>query len=425
MRAMTIISRLSAVAITLLLGFLNIRLYHPIGGSYGPDRLGPDIIPQLRFLGDSLRTGGGGHMQSVFPEGFFFSHVLYGLTWVDVGLRESHGTPLYDQAVQEAGWALEQLDGAEGRAPFSEGLNPAYGVFYAGWTSRLRGGFLMIQSAEERSTAEVERFQLDCAALASAFNRSDTPFLSSYPGQAWPVDSVVAVAALRLHDHLFSPLFGGTIDRWLNMAWERLDPATGLLPHRVDPKTGYWIEGARGSSQSLIARFLIEVDPNKGRAQYALFRKQFITPFLGVPGVREYPAGAGGFGDVDSGPLLFGFSASATIVAIGAAQVQGDLETASAMISASEAVGLPIEWGGRKFYALGLIPVGDAFLAWAKASRLWITPMADAGLPSLVAGRWRLPFHFASFIMAAFLWSRLIRKGKVVEQTDGSQRLKK
>ncbi len=413
MRGMTTTYKLSTIAIILLLFVLNLRLYHPINASYGSDRLGPDIIPQLRFLGELLRTGGGAHMQSVFPEGFFFTHVLYGLTWVEVGLRESHGTPMYDQAVQEAGWALELLDRAEGQAPFSEGLSPPYGVFYAGWTSWLRGGFLMIQSAEERSTAEVERFQMDCAALAGAFNRSDTPFLSAYPGQAWPVDSVVAIAALRLHDMLFSPMFEATIERWLDESQARLDPATGLLPHRIDPRSGEMIEGARGSSQSLIARFLIEVDPEWGRAQYALFRKQFIASFLGVPGVREYPAGAGGFGDVDSGPLLFGFSASATVVAIGAAQVQGDRETASAMISAGEAVGLPIEWGGRKFYVLGLIPVGDAFLAWAKASRPWITPMADTGLPSLVAGTWRLPFHFASLIMAALLWSLLSRKGKL------------
>jgi hypothetical protein len=183
-----------------------------------------------------------------------------------------------------------------------------------------------------------------------------------------------------------------------------------LLPHRVDPRTGDMIEGARGSSQSLIARFLVEVDPEWGRAQYASFRKQFIAPFLGVPGVREYPAGAGGFGDVDSGPLLFGFSASATVVAIGAAQVQGDRQTASAMISAGEAVGLPIEWGGRKFYAFGLLPVGDAFLVWAKSSRPWIAEWVDSGLTPLVAGWWRIPFHGVALMMVALLWLPVRRK---------------
>jgi len=410
MRPMSIGYRLAAGAGTLLLLILNLRLYSPGSEAYGPDRLGSDVVMQLRFIGDSLRADSGGRMQSAFPEGFFFTHVLYGLTWVEVGLRESPGTPLHDQALQEAGWTLERLDSPAGRAPFSAGLNPPYGVFYTGWSSWLRGGVLMIRPAQLRPAAEVERFQADCLTLADAFDRSDTPFLSAYPGQAWPVDSVVAVAALRLHDTLFPPRFESTIERWLEMTRERLDPATGLIPHRVNPASGGLIEGARGSSQSLIARFLIEVDPDWGRSQYELFRERFMAPFLGVPGVREYPAGGFGLGDIDSGPLIFGFSASATVVAIAAAQVQGDRETASAMISAGEAVGLPIESGGRKFYAFGLLPVGDAFLAWAKSSRAWITHRVDGGLPPLVAWWWRLPLHGVVLLTAVFLWLPVWRR---------------
>ncbi len=404
--------RMAAIGIPLLILILNLRLYSPGSEAYGPGRLGPDVVPQLRFLGDSLRSGSGEKMQGLFPEGFFFAHTLYGLTWIEAGLRESSRTELHAEAIREAEWALERIDSPAGKAPFTKDMKPPYGVFYSGWSSWLRGGILMIQSSEDRSPAEVERFQADCPVLADAFDQNDMPFLSAYPGQAWPVDSVVAIAALRLHDSLFPPRFEATINRWLRMTRERLDPATGLIPHRVNPVTGEMIEGARGSSQSLIARFLIEVDPEWGRAQYALFRSQFIGSFLGVPGVREYPTGAGGFGDVDSGPLLFGFSASATVVAIGAAQVQGDCETASAIISTGEAVGLPIAWGGRKFYALGLLPVGDAFLAWAKSSRTWIAPWADSGLPPLVAGWWRLPFHGAALLMVVLLWLPVFSKWK-------------
>ncbi|MFN2299829.1 MAG: hypothetical protein ACK2UB_13360 [Anaerolineales bacterium] len=405
------IGRLSAAGLlTLILLVLNLRLYGPESKAYGPDRLGPDVEAQLRFIGGSLRAGSGDDMQNVFPEGYFFSHVLYGLTWVEVGIRQPTGAPLYQEAVREAEWALERLDSPPGRAPFEVSLLPPHGVFYVGWTSWLRGGVLMIQPQADRPAVQVERFRADCRALADAFTASDTPFLSAYPGQAWPVDSVVAAAALRLYDTLYRPEFTRILDRWVGMARARLDPATGLLPHRVDAATGGVLEGARGSSQSLIARFLIEVDPDWGRSQYSVFRDLFLAPFLGVPGVREYPPGVHGFGDVDSGPVVFGFSASATVVEIGAAQVQGDREVADAILSAGEAVGLPLEWNSRKAYAFGMLPVGDAFLAWAKSASLWTDSWREGGFPSVSGSWWRVPFHVVTALLLSILWIPLLRK---------------
>ena len=390
--------------LTLALLTLNLQLYAPDSAEYGPDRLGTDVVPQLRFLGQALRGGAGERMEDLFPEGYFFTHVLYGLAWVEVGLRLPPESTLHLQALEEANWALERLDTNAGRAPFSRDLDPPYGVFYSGWSNWLRGGMLSLQQEQDRSLAQLDRFQAECQALALAFDRSPTPFLPAYPGQAWPVDSVVAMATLRLHDSLFPARFSTTIQQWLETAQDRLDPATGLLPHRVDSKTGEVLEGARGSSQSLIARFLVEVDPEWGRIQYALFRRQFVAPLLGAPGVREYPEQIAAQGDIDSGPLVAGFSASATVVMIGAAQVQGDREIADALIDASEAAGLPIRWGGSKRYLLGLLPIGDAFLVWAKTSRPWVATWSEATMPRVVEGWWRLPAHGVSLIGVAGLW---------------------
>ena len=389
---------------TLALLTLNLQLYAPDSAEYGPDRLGEDVVPQLRFLGQALRRGAGERMQSLFPEGYFFTHVLYGLAWVEVGLRQPPESTLHLQALEEGNWALERLDRDAARAPFSRVLDPPYGVFYTGWSNWLRGGLLLLQPEQSRPLAQVDRFQAECRALALAFDRSPTPFLPAYPGQAWPVDSVVAIATLRLHDTLFPPRFGTTIQRWLEAAQDRLDPATGLLPHRVDSKTGEVLEGGRGSSQSLIARFLVEVDPEWGRIQYALFRRQFVAPLLGAPGVREYPEHIAGQGDIDSGPLVAGFSASATVVMIGAAQVQGDREIADALIDASEAAGLPVRWGGAKRYLFGLLPIGDAFLVWAKTSRPWVATWSAAALPRVVESWWRLPLHGVSLLVLGGLW---------------------
>ncbi len=366
----------------------------------------PGVARQLAFVRAALEDGAARDAQGLFPEGYFFSYELYGLSWVELGLRGADRAT----AVREAGWALSHLDSPEGQAPFSPSLVPSYGVFYQGWTTWLRGGILLLQPQPERDPAQVQRFAADAAALATAFDASATPFLQAYPGQAWPVDSTVAVAALRLHDRLLQPRFGGTVSRWRALGADRLDPGTGRMPHRVRADTGEPLEGARGTSQSVIQRFLPEIDQAFARDQYLRFREVFVDWPLGLgPAVREYPSGVDGRGDVDSGPLVFGASLSATVVTLGAAQVQGDNALAAAIGNYGELMGLPIDTPWTKRYALGLLPVGDAFVAWAKTATGWGLPPAPPP-PSIVSSWWRLPLIALLIAAGTAPWlPRLVR----------------
>ena len=174
---------------------------------------------------------------------------------------------------------------------------------------------------------------LCCAVLLTSCAVTPRAATESTGGQVlcrgMPVDSTVAIAALRLHDSLLPARFDGTVARWLDGVRQRLDPATGLLPHRVDPVTGAPAEVARGTSQSVIHRFLPEIDPAFAREQYLRFRDSFVvSPLRLGPAVREYPLGTDGAGDVDSGPLLLGVSLSATVVTLGAAGVFGFMAVA-------------------------------------------------------------------------------------------------
>ncbi|MCA0455820.1 MAG: hypothetical protein LCI00_17720 [Chloroflexi bacterium] len=387
---------LIAAPITLLLGVVNVRLYYT---AYTPDH--SDVVPQLAFIKEQLLTGTGEEMQGFFPEGYFFSYTLYGLAWVDVGLQD---TAQQAKALDEARWALQALESDKGTGVFSASLTPPYGVFYAGWSNWLRGGILKLQTPEERDPAEVERFQNELTALAAAFDANDSPFLQAYPGQAWPVDSTVAVAALHLHDTLFEPQFEAIISRWVALAKTKLDPTTGLLPHRVSASTGDLLDGTRGSSQSVIQRFLPEIDPTWAAAQYPLFRQQFASTILGIPGIREYPIGTDGIGDVDSGPLIGGMSLSASVVTVAAARVEGDNELADALLNVGEALGMPVSLGNSKRYALGVLPIGDAFLAWAKSASPWTFIPQPPTLPELIASWWRLPIHILSLVIITGLW---------------------
>jgi hypothetical protein len=386
---------LSACAVSGLL-----RLYVPVQGA---ER-------QLAFLRDELDHGAGEAAQGMFPEGYFFLHVLYGLAWVDIGRHRSDRA----EAVREVRWSLSELDGPQGTAPFRATLAPRYGVFYAGWTNWLRGGLLSLQPDPE----EMKRFERDSQDIAAAFGASGSPFLQAYPGQSWPVDSTVAIASLRLHDTLLPPEFGATVQTWLTGAKRRLDPTTGLLPHVVDAETGEPMQGARASSQSVILRFLADVDPVFAREQYRRFRDLFVARPLGLgPAVREYPKGTDGAADVDSGPLPLGISLSATVVAIGAARVNGDDSLADALSGLGELAGAPINTPHGKRYAFGLLPIGDAFLAWAHTAEPWVSPKPSAP-PAAVGPLWKAPLTVVLLLLAGGLW---IRKPKRRQQErDGA-----
>jgi hypothetical protein len=384
---------------------LNARLY----ATPGLD----DARAQLRFVRAALDRGEARRMQSLFPEGFFFSHVLYGLAWIDQGLAAPVGYPLRVKATREARWALERATSEEGRQPFSASIDPPFGIFYEGWTNWLHAGLLLVEPAAERDPAGVAAFERDCDAIAKAFAGSGTPFLVSYPGQAWPVDSAVAIASLRVHDATLPPRFGAIIDRWLIATKQRLDPATGLIPHRVDALTGQPLETARGTSQSVIARFLVEIEPVWAGEQYGRFRSRFVVTRLGLPGVREFPAGVAGSADVDSGPLLVGVSLSASAVAAGTARLYGDRELATALSGTMECLGLPFTWSGQKRYAFGLVPVGDAFIAWSTGARRWTASGPAVRYPPLLPPLWRLPTHAITALLLGILFRLLFGRHRL------------
>ncbi|MFD0823637.1 hypothetical protein ACFQ0D_36140, partial [Micromonospora zhanjiangensis] len=211
-------------------------------------------------------------------------------------------------------------------------------------------------------------------------------------------------ASLRLHDALLPARFGGTVTRWLAGVRQRLDPRTGLLPRRVDPETGAPAEVARATSQGMLQRFLVEIDQAFAREQYLAFRRDFVASPLGLgPAVREYPRGVTGPADVDSGPLPLGVSLSATAVTIGAAQVQGDASLAAALANYGELAGLPLDTPFGKRYVFGLLPIGDAFLAWAKTTRPWLAPTPDPP-PAVVTWWWRTPLLSLLLLLGVLPW---------------------
>lgn len=358
-----------------------------------------DTNAQLAHIRSELDAGLAVKMQQFFPEGYFFSYVLYGLSAVNVGLNETDPT---ERALllEEARWAYAQIDSPAGRASFPKNLSTEYGIFYNGWSNYLLAGILLLQDGD-LSTSELARFEQESADIADALAKSSSPFLDSYSGQIWPVDTFPAMVSLKAHetvtgDGRYSPV----IEDWLEDIQAEIDPLTGLIPHRTEP----FVDTGRATSQTLILWFLVELDPELGDAYYRSFREQFVVQRLGIPAVREFPAGDNRPGDVDSGPLITGVSLSATVVMLGTSHMVGDAGLAQAIYQEGEAGGWPMQWQGERFYGAGVLPIGEEFLLWGQTARPWLTDgsmQVDLGWPWW----WRIPTHLISLLLVG-AWLR-------------------
>jgi hypothetical protein len=359
-------------------------------------------------------------MQRVFPEGWFFSHALYGMAWINVGMQSPADLPARLRAVAEARWVLSQMDTPQGLAPYMATTQVPHGVFYLGWKNRLLGGLLQLLPTEQRTPADVDRFHEYSRALGAAYRESQGANLEAYRGQAWACDNVVALSSLRLHDALFGTDHQPQIAAWLARAQAALDPESGMIPHQVRVHPEVPLETRpRGSSQVYILSFLSELDPAFGRDQYERFRQRFVVDWCGYLPVREYAVGASGRGDIDSGQLILGISPSATVVSIAAARANGDWELAKRNIVLSETIGFPWSSCGEKRFAFGQLVVVDAFLAWAKSLVPWTETSSEQ--PSLVSElrdsyttstAWRARIHGVSaviFVVIFFAAKRCVR----------------
>lgn len=361
------------VVLLLVLLVFNYRFYQQ--PDFVTDERGSrneDVYEQLRFLKQALRSGAADDMQELFPEGHLFLHALYGLIAADLtSAADANGVITYDDlpegaVLRELGWACDEINSAKGKQVFPADLPLSYGVFYRGWQN-----YLLVQQLKHQNNPRqnIDDFLRNADEIAAAFNHAPSAWLESYAASAWPADNVVAIASLAAYDrHFDTTRFAATISTWLEQVKQQLDPATGLIPHATDPDTGAIREGARGSSQSLIQSFLPEIDPAFAAEQYALYREHFLAHRLGRAGIREYPKGQEGSGDVDSGPVIWAIGGAASVVGQRAAAMNGDGALFADLKGSLQAFGFAYSWQGKKRYLFGQLPMADAFIGWSNAA---------------------------------------------------------
>ena len=116
--------RILGVALLGWVIWMNLRLYEPPPNQPARDQIPDHATAHLSWLRLRLEQGVGIEMQKLFPEGYYFSYVLYGLSWVELGLRSDE---LRSEALVNARWSLKHLESADGRSAFPPDLPPVPG----------------------------------------------------------------------------------------------------------------------------------------------------------------------------------------------------------------------------------------------------------------------------------------------------------
>ena len=196
-------------------------------------------------------------------------------------------------------------------------------------------------------------------ALLRRYRRELLP--ETYPGERYPVDNSAAIASLALRARALGRPPPSEVRAWLDALEARYrDPASGLLVQSVGPD-GHPADRPRASGTALAAYFLAFVDDALARDLYLSLERSVGGDVLGFGAMREYPRGHRGAGDIDSGPVLLGFSISGTGFALSSARRWGSPERFAALMATTQLFGVPRRRGEVLHFALGG-PLGDAIL---------------------------------------------------------------
>jgi hypothetical protein len=201
------------------------------------------------------------------------------------------------------------------------------------------------------------------AALVHRVEASSIGLLQSYPSETYPVDNCAVMASIAVHSRVTGSDRRDFLNRCYRLLREKcIDRRTGLLIQAVYWQTGEPIDDPRGSGTALGLYFLSFADRTLSAELYRAVRRELFDTVFGFGGVKEYPAHLTGTeGDIDSGPVVFGYGLSPTGFLIGGARIHGDRDAFKRLFATAYACGAPYEHKGKLNFVTGA-SLGDAIL---------------------------------------------------------------
>ncbi len=303
------------------------------------------IKNQISYLSGIIDDGYDDILQQRFPEGKVFSNALLALSVIEYTRNYSVKEEGYAHIVDNC---IKRLVSKSTRKIFHENIEPKYGIFYTAWTN------LVMQEYKDSPLFSLSTIQEEIAmkveTLSSRIIETQTDslrILDTYAGTNWPADNLVAMTSIASGE--------------IQASWLQLLLDTGTHPSGLIHHVGSNPSELRGSSQALISYFLHKMQYKEMESYYVSYQEKFVDNYLGIQLVKEHEDGSSEE-DYDSGPIIFGYGASATIMQIKTDAVySGNKRTWAVM----NLIGLPFHLFGKKYYLFKQEAMFDLFMLWA------------------------------------------------------------
>lgn len=269
-------------------------------------------------------------IESENPEWSLFSLSFSSFALTNITIRDStfknKSILLIDSAIQKALTETVYSLYFYEQNPFSPTIDTTGSVLYFGHLNMMLGCYRLLSQDSKYDELNDKISQ----SLLTRFRKSEFMCLESYPNRIWIPDNTVALASLKLHSQNTGKQYSIFKD-WLTYAKKHfLDKETSLLCSTIDPKTGRQTEEPRGAMLGWSIFFIYRFDEAFAKEQYQQYKDKFSDNIFVFRLFREryQDRKTDLYGDIDSGPIIRGYSIPANAFAFADAVAMNDLYTA-------------------------------------------------------------------------------------------------
>lgn len=305
------------------------------------------IENQINYLANILDKGYDNQLQTRYPEGKVFSNALLALSIIEYCDKNKNIKTEYAVTVDKC---IDRLLSKNALRIFPTDMDPTYGMFYNGWANHVLVSYIKssLFPLSNNKQKILDSSQMIESRLISA-QKDSIKLLDSYAGGHWPADNLIGIVSLK--DSITKQL-------WLKKLSDETQHPKKLIYHGESDQTI-----ARGSSSALITYCI-----NKSRfpdiiEYHNKYKETFVDQYCGIQLVKENENGSND-SDYDSGPVIFGYGAAATIMNI---KTQASLGTQNSKITWAffNTISFPLNFFYSKNYLFKQEPMYDLFMLWA------------------------------------------------------------